>query len=61
MGPVLILGALGMVFEAWDDDVQYDESDLTPDGLIDMGVLSLIVGFPIMIIGIVMALIGRRK
>ena len=61
MGPVLVLGGLGMVFEAWDDDVQYDESDLTPDDLIDMGVVSLIVGFPIMIIGIVVALIGRRK
>ena len=62
MGPVLVFGGFGMVFEAWDDDdVQYDESDLTPGDFIGMGVVSLIVGFPIMIIGIVMALIGRRK
>ena len=57
IGPVLVVGGLGLVFE----DVDYEEADLVPGDFLSMGAAAIFLGFPTLIIGIVMALIGRRK
>lgn len=59
-GFVLVVGGLGMVSEAWDDDVRYAGFDLAPNGLVDMGARLLGVGGPVVVFGCAMMLVGGR-
>lgn len=59
MGPVFVFGGFGMVFDANVD--AEDSGNFAPGDFIGMGVVSVVLGFPVLIVGIVMSLIGRRK
>lgn len=57
MGPVMIIGGVGQVFENLDSDGEGEDASV----YLGMGILSMIVGFFLLVAGIVMALIGRRQ
>ena len=57
VGPIMIIGGVGAVFENLDDDGESVDASV----YFGMGILSMLVGFIMLIAGIVMALIGRRQ